>query len=143
LRSVPTGTEEVALKNRRAYGAAFEFRQAPPPAAYNHFGFVVVCCERADLRPTPNGIMIFGEEERCFEALPPPVIPRAEVIDELAAAVFENKPPLHSGEWGLATTEICQGILTSARKQGEVVLHHQRGWCGRSSRGERHAADQD
>jgi len=130
LRSVPTGTEEAALKNRRAYGAASiasEARQAPAPAAYNHFGFVVACCERADLRPTPNGIIIFGEEEQRFEALPSPTVPRAEIIDELAAAVLENKPPLHSGEWGLATTEICQGILISAREQGEVVLHHQRG----------------
>jgi len=71
--------------------------------------------------------MVFGEEARHFAALPPPTVPRAEVIDELAAAVLDNKPPLHSGEWGLATTEICQGILTSAREQGEVMLHLRRG----------------
>ena len=74
---MPTGTGEAALKNRRAYGAASiasEARQAPAPTAYNHFGFVVVCCERADLRPTPNGIMIFGEEEQRFEALPSPTV---------------------------------------------------------------------
>ena len=33
--------------------------------------------------------------------------------------------PLHSGEWGLATLEICLAILESAGNGREVELTHQ------------------
>jgi phthalate 4,5-cis-dihydrodiol dehydrogenase len=130
LRGVRAGTEEAALRLRRSYGAdhgAVEARAAALPQAYNHFGFIVVSCERADLRPMPDGVTIYGETARRFEALPPPAVPRAEVIDELVAAVLDGRSPLHSGEWGLATVEICEAILTSAREGREVALQHQTG----------------
>ena len=41
------------------------------------------------------------------------------------AAVMLGKPPLHSGEWGLATLEICLGILQSAGCGHEIGLDHQ------------------
>ncbi len=129
LRTVGSPAEEAALKDRRAYGTdagAAEARAAPPPA-HNHFGFVVVSCERGDLRPMPGGIMIDGDDERSFEALPSPAFARAEVIDELADALLLGRPPLHSGAWGLATTEICLAMLASSRGGQEVVLRHQGG----------------
>jgi phthalate 4,5-cis-dihydrodiol dehydrogenase len=52
-------------------------------------------------------------------------VPRAEVIDELCDAVFEGRPALHSGEWGLATLEVCVAMLRSAREGAEVALRHQ------------------
>jgi phthalate 4,5-cis-dihydrodiol dehydrogenase len=130
LRGVQAGAGEAALRIRRSYGAdhgAAEARAAALPQSYNHFGFVVASCERADLRPMPNGVMIYGETARRFEALPPPAAPRAEVIDALIGAVLDGRPPLHSGEWGLATVEICEAILTSAREGREVALQHQTG----------------
>lgn len=120
--------DEAALKERRAYGrgsGAAEARAAPPPPAYNHFGLVIASCERADLRPTPRGVMVYGDDDRRFEALPPPDVPRAEVIDELHAAVFGGVAPLHDGAWGLATAEICLALLESARTGREVALRHQ------------------
>jgi phthalate 4,5-cis-dihydrodiol dehydrogenase len=130
LRDVQPGAEEAALRIRRSYGTdhgAAEARAAPLPQGYNHFGFVIASCERGDLRPMPNGVMIYGETARRFEALPLPAAPRAEVIDELVGAVLDGRPPLHSGEWGLATVEICEAILTSARESREVTLRHQTG----------------
>ena len=47
---------------------------------------------------------------------------RAEVIDELCAAVVDAKAPLHDGEWGTATMEVCLAILRSAREQIEIKL---------------------
>jgi phthalate 4,5-cis-dihydrodiol dehydrogenase len=96
LRDVKTPAEEAALKNRRAYGttvSAAEMRTAPPPPAYNHFGLVIVSCEGGDLRPTPTGVHVFANEERRFEPLPPPDVPRAEVIDEFVGAVIEPLDP--------------------------------------------------
>jgi phthalate 4,5-cis-dihydrodiol dehydrogenase len=48
-------------------------------------------------------------------------------MDELCAAVFEGKAPLHGGEWAMATMEVCFAILDSARRGSEVKLFHQ---CG-------------
>ena len=128
LRHVASPAAEAALKERRAYGrgdGAAEARQAPTPPAYNHFGLVIASCEGADLRPTPRGVQVYASDRRYFEPLPAPDIPRAEVIDELHAAVVQGLPPLHDGAWGLATTEICLALRDSARQGAEVVLQHQ------------------
>ena len=126
LKAAVTAEEETALKNRRAYGPAGvdAFRGETAPA-HNHFGLVLACCERADLRPTPEGVLIYADAERRFDPLPRPAVPRAEVVGELFAAVRQNRPPLHSGAWGLATLEICLAILASARERREIRLAHQ------------------
>jgi phthalate 4,5-cis-dihydrodiol dehydrogenase len=123
LRKAKTQAEETAMKNARAYGVVGRdaFHTAPD-ATHNHFGLVIVSCERADLRPMPHGVVVYGDETRQVEALPPPKIPRSEVIDEFYDAVTSGAPPLHSGEWGLATLEICLAILESAKTGREVKL---------------------
>ena len=84
-----------------------------------------VSCERADLRPTPTGVTIYADFERRHESLPPPTVPRREVIDELHDAVVDRRHPTHDGEWGLATLEASLAILQSARERREIVLQHQ------------------
>ena len=128
LRSVGSPAEEEALKDKRAYGAATDSgAHAPPPPAHNHFGLVVVSCERGDLRALPGGVMIYGDDERRLEPLRPPAVARAEVMDELADAVLLGRAPLHSGQWGLATTEVCLAMLESSRTGQEIALGHQQG----------------
>ena len=112
--------DEPAVKNARNYGGAKFSR--PEPVAHQHFGFFLVSCEKADLRPMPHGVMIYADEERRLEALPALAIPRVEVIDELYGAVVEGREPLHSGEWAMATTEVCLALLRSAHQGKEVVL---------------------
>jgi phthalate 4,5-cis-dihydrodiol dehydrogenase len=126
LRQATTVAEEIEMKNRRAYGltGADAFRLSGD-ISHNHFGLVVVSCERADLRPMPRAVMVYGDDARHVEELAAPKIPRAEVVDELYDAAILNKPPLHSGEWGLATLEICLAILASAEGRREVELKHQ------------------
>jgi phthalate 4,5-cis-dihydrodiol dehydrogenase len=101
-------------------------RYAPRPLKqqthHQHFGFVVASCERADLRPLPDGVMVYGDEERRLEPLAAPAIPRVEVIDELYGAVVDGKAPLHDGEWGMATLEACLAILESGKTGKEVPL---------------------
>jgi phthalate 4,5-cis-dihydrodiol dehydrogenase len=126
LRQAASADAEIALKNRRAYGpAGLSMFQRASALDHNHFGFVIASCERADLRPMPEKIVIYGDHERWTEPLMPPKIARSEVVDELHAAVALGQPPLHSGEWGLATLEICLAILQSAQEQQEVRLLHQ------------------
>ena len=126
LQKATSVTEEIAMKNARVYGVAGRdaFR-AGDNLAHNHFGLVVASCERADLRPLPHGVMVYGDEARHLEELPPPKIPRAEVVDELYDAVMSGAQPLHSGEWSMATLEICLAILESAKTGREVELRWQ------------------
>jgi phthalate 4,5-cis-dihydrodiol dehydrogenase len=126
LRNAKSVAEEIEMKNRRAYGpAGRDAFPLLPDLSHNHFGLVVVSCERADLRPLPQSVVVYGDEVRRVEELPPPQIPRSEVVDELYDAVVLGRPPLHSGEWGLATTEICLAILASGKSGREIDLHHQ------------------
>jgi phthalate 4,5-cis-dihydrodiol dehydrogenase len=71
--------------------------------------------------------MIYDDTDARLDALDPPAVPRSEVIDELYAAIVHNRAARHSGEWGMATMEVCLAMLQSAREQREVVLQHQIG----------------
>lgn len=113
--------DEWRMKDERNFGGA-AFKAPAIQVAHQHFGELIVSCERADLRPLPSGVMIYGDHEQRLEALAPPQVPRAEVIDELYEAVVNGRAPLHSGEWAMATLEVCLAILRSAREQKEIVL---------------------
>ena len=127
LVGVDNGARESALKAARNYGGAlYKASQAAPGSlAHQHFGPVIVCCDLADLRPTPHGVEIHDHTTQTVETLVNPVVPRSEVIDELVAAVTHGQPPLHSGAWACATTEVCLAILESARTQAPQTLHYQ------------------
>jgi phthalate 4,5-cis-dihydrodiol dehydrogenase len=113
--------DEAQLKASRNYGGTDHAAPAGR-ASHEHFGMLVVSCERADLRPLPHGVMVHGDAGQRLEPLPPPAVPRAVVIDELYDAVLERVPPIHDGEWGMATLEVCLAILRSARERREVSL---------------------
>ena len=114
--------DEAALKAARNYGgAAWQPPVAAPPGAWQHFGFLVVSCDRADLRPTATGVVIYEDGERRTEALAPPPHPRIEVIDELVGAVRADRPPRHDGAWARDTLRVCLAILRSARERREVA----------------------
>ena len=115
--------EESALKATRSYGMARDsFAQ---PDAHNHFGQIVVSCDRADLRPMADGVFVYGDDARHFETIAPPAIPRAEVIDELADAIDGVRAPVHTGDWARATLEACLAMLESSRRGAEVALTQQ------------------
>ena len=77
--------------------------------------------------PLPEGVMVYSDQEKHLEPLAATKVQRAEVIDELYAAVVDGEAPLHDGEWALATTEACLAILQSAREQKEIALRNQTG----------------
>ena len=117
--------DEAAFKNARNYGGP-DYR--PPLAqtpAHQHFGTLLVSCDRADLRALPNGVMVYQNGAARLDPLPPPPAPRAEVIDELYRAIVQGEAPLHGGAWATATLEVVLAILRSAREGRDVVLSHQ------------------
>lgn len=126
LDTLASSGDEARLKAAGTYGGS---AYKPPTAAadepqrfHQHFGPIIVSCEHADLRPLPDSIVIYGDEERQTLPLPAPAVPRAEVIDELYGAVVDGRGPLHDGEWAKGTLEICIAILKSSETGADVTL---------------------
>ena len=128
LRAAPDAAAEVALKNARNYGGS-AYRSAaitdPATQAHQHFGTFLISCEGGDLRPMPHGVMVYDAAGARLEPLPPPTVPRVEVIDALERAIASGVPALHDGRWARATLEVCAALLESARTGVEVALQQQ------------------
>jgi phthalate 4,5-cis-dihydrodiol dehydrogenase len=127
LQGANTSSAEAALKAARNYGGKLYAPSAASPSAqaHQHFGPLIVSCEKADLRLKPSGIAIDTDHERFFEHLSVADIQRREVIDELFSAVMEDVPPTHSGEWARATTAVCLAMLESAQTGSDCSPAHQ------------------
>jgi phthalate 4,5-cis-dihydrodiol dehydrogenase len=129
-------SDEIQLKNSLNYGGeAYTGITASTldggPRFHQHFGLIVASCDRADLRPTPKGVMIYDDTAVRLETLPISEVARGEVVEELYDAVVCKQPPVHDGAWGLATMEVCLAMLQSAHEQREIRLAHQVGIAGK------------
>ena len=92
---------------------------------HQHFGHIVVSCERADLRPGPDGVTVYADGGRSLRRLPLSAVPRVEVLDEWLAAIAGTRAPLHDARWSLASMELCLALLASARSGTEQALQQQ------------------
>jgi hypothetical protein len=63
---------EAEVRDRRAYGPSGLDAFRVGNVSHNHFGLVLVSCERADLRPTPRGVWIYADDGRQLDELPGP-----------------------------------------------------------------------
>lgn len=113
---------ETRFKQTRTYGGD----GTPPEAHHNeHFGPVIACCDRADLRLTPEGVEINGDTDRDFVPVPLGPAPRRKVIDALVDAVRLDIAPAQTGAWGRASLEVCHAILESSASGLPVTLTRQ------------------
>jgi len=132
LAKAPSPRAEAALKRTRVYGAAMP---PPAPAHHEHFGPIVVSCERGDVRLTPDGIWIYGDAIRRFDPAPCTAHPRTPVVDALVGAVRDGVQPVQTGRWGLASLEVCHAILASAASGVPVELRRQVGTTAEGAQG--------
>jgi phthalate 4,5-cis-dihydrodiol dehydrogenase len=109
----------------------FAYGGPPPPMPEHqpHFGLLLVTCQHGDLRPYPDGLMVYDRNGVREIPIPKGIgMPgRREVLDDMAAAIRTGKPPLHDGRWGKATLEVALALLRSAREGREITLAHQVG----------------
>lgn len=127
LLTLQSPEEEARLKAAGTYGGPEYKPPAAPaasgaPALHQHFGPVIVTCDRADIRPLPSGVLVYGDDQRQHHPLAAPAVPRFEVIDELVDAVANGVRPLHDGPWARATLQVCLALLASGREGRDVEL---------------------
>ena len=125
LATATTVDQETQLKAARNYGGSLYQPTAQNEVSHQHFGPVILSCEKADMRLNPKGLWIYGPEQALFEALPTPSYPRKEVVDELWGALRLAQPLLHTGPWSRATTEVCLSLLEASETGQAVRLKHQ------------------
>jgi phthalate 4,5-cis-dihydrodiol dehydrogenase len=96
-------------------------------SAHQFFGFTLVSCEQGDIRQTPDGLRIYGDDEVREVAVPAEHYARVELDVMYRAWVNDEPLAYHDGLWGRATTEVCLGILQSAKERKEITLTRQVG----------------
>jgi len=131
LAALSSPDAEAQLKADTTYGgAAYSANDSTNdttsahanPDRHQHFGPVIVSCERADVRPLPDGVWVYADDRREHVPLAPPPLPRYEVIDALHAAVVHGQAALHDGAWARSTLAVCLALLESARQGRDVRL---------------------
>lgn len=87
------------------------------------FGLTVVSCERGDVRQSPEGLYIYTDEGRTEIRWDPD--PGGRELQELVAAIREDRPPFPDVRWGTATMEVSLALLESSRERREMPLSRQ------------------
>lgn len=114
--------EALAKAERNFGGAHYREPAASGVRASQHFGPVIVSCDRADLSLRPTGLDVHDAQGSRFIPAPLPAVPRGEVIDELWAVEHEGRAVRHDGLWSRATLEVCLALLQSQRIGADVQL---------------------
>lgn len=112
--------EEAAAKQARGYGNRAGALDPQPAPHHEHFGFVLVSCERGDLKLSPRGIAVYTDTERRFIDIAPPERPRCEVLAEFVEAATASRDTRPDGSWGLQTLACCEALLESNRRRREI-----------------------
>ena len=124
-------------QRKREIGFAGQ-HEAEPQLSF--FGLTLVSGELADLRQSPDGIALHGDNGIRTFAVPAQPTGREQLLDEAFAAITTGRPAPHDGRWGLANLEVCVAALESARTGAELALRHQVPTRTRAPRGGRPAA---
>jgi predicted dehydrogenase len=115
------------LEGDFAHGSAEQAaRRERLPGGGSFFGVTVVACERGAIRQTPpDGLLVYGDQGVREVRVSGQRASRNSELKELYDAVVEDRPVYHDGRWGMATLEVCLGIMQSARERREITMTHQ------------------
>lgn len=125
LKQIQTPKDEVALKTAAGYGGERAKKYSQDVDHHPFFGLTIVSCEKGDIRQSPDGILVYGEDEKYEIRLPKNETGRDEVIRELYDAVYQDRPATHDGRWAKANLEVCLAALESSKQRKEILLAHQ------------------
>jgi phthalate 4,5-cis-dihydrodiol dehydrogenase len=120
-----TPESEAEAKRSMRYGGSRNRRGSGPPPHQPFYGVTLVSCEKGDIRQSPDGLLVYGPDEKREITLVKDDTGRDAILRELYGAVVEGKTPVHSGRWGQANLEVCLAVLESSRERKEIMLSHQ------------------
>ncbi len=132
-RVYDSAENEAQAKREQGFGGAGAAGPAPelklpPNFMWVSYGVWLISLEKADIRLIPNGLIIYGENDREVVELDTTDQGREEVVRRFYRSIQEGRKPEHDGRWGKATEEALLGMLASSNNGGaEVALRHQVG----------------
>lgn len=132
LRALTGPDEERALKEAGRYPGSLA-KGLPDISKRPHhafFGITVASCERGDMRQSPDGLIIYGDDGPREVQLPPNSrrgqrYTTTELDLMYQAWTEDRQVAAYDGRWGKATLEVCLAIKQSSAEGREVALRHQ------------------
>ena len=133
IAAFPNADAEEAYKDSTRYGGSMERsieQLVSPDRRHAFFGLTLVSCERGDMRQTPTGLTIYGDDGDEEVAVPAGDGYNRRYcsveVDEMCRAVRADEPVrIHDAHWGKATQEVVLGIIRSSDERREVAMEHQ------------------
>lgn len=122
LRQAGSAEAEAAMKKARRFGGS---SRSGPASPWMLGGPLIVSFDRGDVRLTPKGLFIYGDEDIQEIATPADVDGHDGVAAAFYHAVTENRRPSNDGRWGKATLEVLLALFESSQARKEVLLSHQ------------------
>jgi phthalate 4,5-cis-dihydrodiol dehydrogenase len=126
LRELKGGSEAELRRTRYGFGGpvAKAMTSGNTGRKQPHFGFIIATCEHADLRPSADGVLVYGDD-RVSEV---PAVEgngmygQGDTIDELYDAITGQAPILRDAEWGRDTVRACLAVLKSSASGEQISL---------------------
>lgn len=126
LRELENTTEAEFRRSRYGFGGPISkaMSSGNDGRKQPHFGVMLVTCERADLRASADGVLVYGDNG-VTEI--PAITGRGaygqgDTIDELSAAINGAGPTLRDARWGRDTVEVCLAILASSSSGEQIKI---------------------
>ncbi|MBV1867035.1 MAG: Gfo/Idh/MocA family oxidoreductase [Marinosulfonomonas sp.] len=121
------GSDEESQTRSTSYGYGGNRRRVPAEGAQTgqpHFGVLVVSCEKGDMRPYRDGVLLYDASGVSEIPLAPSdgTFGRNEVLSELWTAVQTKKPAARDGHFGKDTVAACLAIQASANENREIQI---------------------
>src|SRR5215813_6204645 len=129
LREAPDADWEERAAREERYGGARTGSEPQPPRpslGWIMGGPLIASFDRADVRMTPGGLTVYGDDElREIKLGVGGEDGRDGRINTFYDAIVSDRPLPADGAWGMATLEVLLAIEESGRTRKEVFLRHQ------------------
>jgi phthalate 4,5-cis-dihydrodiol dehydrogenase len=89
------------------------------------FGITVASFEHGDIRQSPNGVFVYGDEGRREIPVYGGRGTGTLEMKEMYESLVKGRPVTHDGRWATATLEVGNAITESSRERREIMLSHQ------------------
>jgi len=99
--------------------------QADGGAGWILDGPLVVSYDHADVKLSPGGLIVHGDEKQWEIPMVTKEDGRDFRLNSFYDAIVHGRALPCDGRWGMATVEVLLGIEQSGRERHEVMLQHQ------------------